>query len=198
MITHLKFVGLPVKDQDKALKFWTELMGFKVMTDQPMGPGQRWIELGIGNSQTLLVLFSPEGSRSRRQLLQRLLRLRRRRSDVPSAFRQRREIRPAAEEGRLGHVGAVRRLGRQPVRAEFSVTRFRWDRGRLVRISQTQTMLRTGRPRPSEVTALAQTPGYRRPDRPAVRAPRNGRLPRIPSSARRSLCARPGSSAGTG
>jgi predicted enzyme related to lactoylglutathione lyase len=65
MITHLKFAGIPVKDQDKALKFWTELMGFKVNTDQPMGPGQRWIELGIGNSQTFLVLFSPQGQEDR-------------------------------------------------------------------------------------------------------------------------------------
>ena len=65
MITHLKFVGIAVKDQDKALKFWTELMGFKVMTDQPMGPGQRWIELGIGKSETGLVLFTPEGHEDR-------------------------------------------------------------------------------------------------------------------------------------
>ena len=65
MIGYLKFVGLPVKDQGKALKFWTEIMGFKVRTDQPMGPGQRWIELGIGNSQTMLVLFTPEGHEER-------------------------------------------------------------------------------------------------------------------------------------
>jgi catechol 2,3-dioxygenase-like lactoylglutathione lyase family enzyme len=65
MITHLKFVGLPTKDQDKALKFWTELMGFKVMTDQPMGPGQRWIELGVGSGPTFLVLFTPEGHEDR-------------------------------------------------------------------------------------------------------------------------------------
>jgi len=65
MIGYLKFVGLAVKDQDKALKFWTEIMGFKVRTDQPMGPGQRWIELGIGNSQTMLVLFTPEGQEDR-------------------------------------------------------------------------------------------------------------------------------------
>lgn len=64
MITHLKFVGLPVKDQDKALKFWTEIVGFKVTTDQPLG-AQRWIELGIGNSQTGLVLFTPEGHEDR-------------------------------------------------------------------------------------------------------------------------------------
>jgi predicted enzyme related to lactoylglutathione lyase len=65
MIGYLKFVGLPVKDQVKALKFWTELMGFKVRTDQPMGPGKRWIELGIGNSQTMLVLFTPDGHEDR-------------------------------------------------------------------------------------------------------------------------------------
>jgi predicted enzyme related to lactoylglutathione lyase len=64
MITHLKFVGIPVKDQDKALKFWTELMGFKVTTDQPLG-AQRWIELGIANSQTFIVLFTPEGQEDR-------------------------------------------------------------------------------------------------------------------------------------
>jgi len=64
MITHLKFVGLPVSDQAKALKFWTEIMGFKVMTDQPLGK-QRWIELGIGKSQTGLVLFTPEGHEDR-------------------------------------------------------------------------------------------------------------------------------------
>lgn len=64
MITYLKFVGLPVKDQDKAFKFWTEVMGFKVMTDQPLGK-QRWIELRIGSSQTGLVLFTPEGHADR-------------------------------------------------------------------------------------------------------------------------------------
>jgi predicted enzyme related to lactoylglutathione lyase len=64
VITHLKFVGLPVRDQAKALKFWTEVIGFKVMTDQPLGK-QRWIELGIANSQTGLVLFTPEGHEDR-------------------------------------------------------------------------------------------------------------------------------------
>ena len=64
MITHMKFVGLPVADQNKALRFWTEIMGFKVMTDQPLGK-QRWIELSIGTSQTGLVLFTPDGHENR-------------------------------------------------------------------------------------------------------------------------------------
>ena len=64
MITHIKFVGIPTRDQDKALAFWTEKMGFRVTTDSPMGP-QRWIELGIANSATALVLFTPEGHEDR-------------------------------------------------------------------------------------------------------------------------------------
>jgi predicted enzyme related to lactoylglutathione lyase len=64
MITHVKFVSIPVKDQDRALKFYTEKLGFKVMTDQPMGD-QRWIELGIAGGQTSIVLFTMEGEQSR-------------------------------------------------------------------------------------------------------------------------------------
>jgi predicted enzyme related to lactoylglutathione lyase len=64
MITHLKFAGVPCRDQDAALKFWTEKIGFRVVTDQPMGE-QRWIELAIHNSDTRLVLFTPDGHEDR-------------------------------------------------------------------------------------------------------------------------------------
>lgn len=64
MIKGLKFVGIPTKNQDKAVKFWTEKMGFRVMTDQPLGP-QRWIELAIGSSPTGIVLFTPDGHEDR-------------------------------------------------------------------------------------------------------------------------------------
>lgn len=64
MITHLKFAGIPTRDQARALTFWTELMGFRVETDQDMGP-QRWIELSIRDSPTRIVLFTPEGHEDR-------------------------------------------------------------------------------------------------------------------------------------
>jgi predicted enzyme related to lactoylglutathione lyase len=64
MITHLKFASIPTRDQDAAVVFWTEKMGFKVLTDQPMG-AQRWIELGIPGAQTGVVLFTPEGHEDR-------------------------------------------------------------------------------------------------------------------------------------
>ena len=65
MITHIKFVGVPTRDQARALEFWTEKFGFRVVTDQPMGETQRWIELRIANAETRLVLFTPEGHEDR-------------------------------------------------------------------------------------------------------------------------------------
>lgn len=57
MISHIKFVSIPTHDQDRALKFWTETVGFKVLTDQPFDDKQRWIELRVANSDTRVVLF---------------------------------------------------------------------------------------------------------------------------------------------
>jgi predicted enzyme related to lactoylglutathione lyase len=65
MITQLKFVGIPTRDQARALKFYTEQMGFEVATDQPFNDQQRWIELRIGNAATRVVLFTPEGHEDR-------------------------------------------------------------------------------------------------------------------------------------
>lgn len=64
MIRGIKFVSVPVRDQDVALKFWTEKCGFKVATDQAFGP-QRWIELMIPGADTGLVLFTMPGDEAR-------------------------------------------------------------------------------------------------------------------------------------
>lgn len=65
MITHLKFASIPVSDQGRALEFYTQKLGFRVVTDQQFNEQQRWIELRIGNSQTRIVLFTPEGHEDR-------------------------------------------------------------------------------------------------------------------------------------
>ena len=65
MITQLKFVSIPVSDQDRALAFYTEKLGFEISTDQPMGPGKRWIELRIASSGTRVVLFTMDGQEDR-------------------------------------------------------------------------------------------------------------------------------------
>lgn len=61
MIVSVKFVSIPTQDQDRALNFYTEKLGFRLVTDQPFGPDQRWIELAIGHSDTRFVLFTPPG-----------------------------------------------------------------------------------------------------------------------------------------
>ena len=64
MIKCIKFASVPTRDQDRALEFFTEKLGFVVATDQPFGP-QRWIELRIPGAETRLVLFTPPGHESR-------------------------------------------------------------------------------------------------------------------------------------
>jgi len=65
MITHVKFVGIPTRDQARAVEFYTRKLGFEVSTDQPFNEKQRWIELRIANSHTRVVLFTPPGHEKR-------------------------------------------------------------------------------------------------------------------------------------
>jgi catechol 2,3-dioxygenase-like lactoylglutathione lyase family enzyme len=64
MIRGIKFVNIPVRDQEKSLKFYTEKLGFQIMTDQSFGK-QRWIELGIPGADTGITLFMPPGHEDR-------------------------------------------------------------------------------------------------------------------------------------
>jgi catechol 2,3-dioxygenase-like lactoylglutathione lyase family enzyme len=57
MIRGIKFASVPVSDQDRALAFYTEKLGFRLVTDQPFNDSQRWIELAIPGADTRLVLF---------------------------------------------------------------------------------------------------------------------------------------------
>jgi catechol 2,3-dioxygenase-like lactoylglutathione lyase family enzyme len=61
MIRGIKFVNIPVRDQAKALAFYTDKLGFTIATDQPMGEGLRWIELRIPGADTRVTLFTPPG-----------------------------------------------------------------------------------------------------------------------------------------
>lgn len=65
MIKAIQFASVPVSDQDRSLHFFTEQLGFRVLTDQPYDDGIRWIELGLPRAQTGLVLFTPPGQEDR-------------------------------------------------------------------------------------------------------------------------------------
>ena len=59
MIKAVKFVSIAVSDQDRALSFYTDKLGFRIATDQPMGESGRWIEVAIPGAETRLVLHHP-------------------------------------------------------------------------------------------------------------------------------------------
>ncbi|MHB1005754.1 MAG: VOC family protein [Chloroflexota bacterium] len=57
MLTNIGTVTVQVTDQDKALEFYTKRMGFELRFDQPMGPGQRWIEVAPPGAHTRILLY---------------------------------------------------------------------------------------------------------------------------------------------
>jgi predicted enzyme related to lactoylglutathione lyase len=65
MIRKIKFTSIPVRDQDRALEFYVRALGFTLVTEQPMGPGQRWIELRPPKGDTGVALFTPPGHEDR-------------------------------------------------------------------------------------------------------------------------------------
>ena len=65
MIKQIKFVSVPVADQDRALDFYTEKLGFTIITDQPFDEKQRWIELRVPKAETRVVLFTTDEDKHR-------------------------------------------------------------------------------------------------------------------------------------
>lgn len=65
MIRKIKFIGICVRDQDRALDFYLNKLGFTLVTDQPMGPGRRWIEVKPPKGETGVALFTPDGHEDR-------------------------------------------------------------------------------------------------------------------------------------
>ncbi len=64
MIKGVKFVSIPYVDQERALAFWRDAMGFRVATDQRFDETQRWIEMKIPGAETQVVLFNAEGAKA--------------------------------------------------------------------------------------------------------------------------------------
>ena len=59
MLTKVATITVHVTDQDKALVFYTEQLGFETRADMPMGPDQRWIEVARPGAQTRILLYKP-------------------------------------------------------------------------------------------------------------------------------------------
>ena len=60
--TSIKQVGrvmVPVSDQDQAIGFYTEKLGFELRADIPFGDGDRWVEVGPPGAPTNIALVTP-------------------------------------------------------------------------------------------------------------------------------------------
>lgn len=61
MIHKLGQVMLYVNNQDEALRFWTETVGFHVISEEDNGEGMRWIEIAPSkSSETSIILHNKE------------------------------------------------------------------------------------------------------------------------------------------
>ena len=65
--THIKEVGtviVPVSDQDRAIEFYTQKLGFELRTDSPYGDGDRWVDVAPPGAATTIALVPPREGQS--------------------------------------------------------------------------------------------------------------------------------------
>jgi predicted enzyme related to lactoylglutathione lyase len=66
-VSSVQVVSIPVTDQDRSRAFYEDALGFALMADSPMGPGMRWVQIGVPGTDvsfTLVTWFEsmPPGS----------------------------------------------------------------------------------------------------------------------------------------
>jgi catechol 2,3-dioxygenase-like lactoylglutathione lyase family enzyme len=52
---------VPVSDQDEAIAFYANKLGFSLVADVPFGEGDRWVEVAPPGGGTALALVPPQG-----------------------------------------------------------------------------------------------------------------------------------------
>jgi predicted enzyme related to lactoylglutathione lyase len=57
-ISHVSVITIQVKDQDEALRYYTECLGFEARMDVPMGEGMRWVTVAVPGSKTEFTLVT--------------------------------------------------------------------------------------------------------------------------------------------
>jgi catechol 2,3-dioxygenase-like lactoylglutathione lyase family enzyme len=55
-ISQIRTVAIPSTDQERSLRFYTDVLGFEKALDAPFGPGQRWIEVSPPGGGTTLAI----------------------------------------------------------------------------------------------------------------------------------------------
>ncbi len=57
MISNIRTVGVYVSDQEAALRFYKEVLGFEERADRSMGRQGRWLEVAPQGAQTRIVIY---------------------------------------------------------------------------------------------------------------------------------------------
>ncbi len=57
-IRRIDIISVPVSDQAAAKLFYTEVLGFGILRDDPMGPDQRWVQLSLPGAETSITLVT--------------------------------------------------------------------------------------------------------------------------------------------
>jgi predicted enzyme related to lactoylglutathione lyase len=57
-ITSFEIVSVPVSDQERAKNFYRDILGFELLREEPMGPGQKWIQLAPEGCSTTVALVT--------------------------------------------------------------------------------------------------------------------------------------------
>jgi catechol 2,3-dioxygenase-like lactoylglutathione lyase family enzyme len=58
-ISKLGTVCVPVTDQERAIEFYVETLGFEKRTDVPFGDGYRWVEVAPAGATTTIAIVPP-------------------------------------------------------------------------------------------------------------------------------------------
>ncbi|MGA2777705.1 MAG: VOC family protein [Steroidobacteraceae bacterium] len=57
-IVSFEIISVPVADQDRAKRFYQEILGFDLIREEPMGPNQKWIQLAPKGCATTIALVA--------------------------------------------------------------------------------------------------------------------------------------------
>jgi lactoylglutathione lyase len=62
-ITDVRSIAIPVADQDEAIRFYVDTLGFEKRLDAPMSETTRWIEVAPSGATTSIALTAADGSK---------------------------------------------------------------------------------------------------------------------------------------
>ncbi len=58
-VNKINTVVVPISDQDRAIAFYVETLGFEKRIDVPFGNGYRWIEVAPAGAETTIAIVPP-------------------------------------------------------------------------------------------------------------------------------------------